>query len=176
MSKTVPHIVNRFVVDADDEFDNVRERYESLVPIIDFAELAKVISTGDYARVQQYTAEHAPNSFLNFWALDPMPVMRMVGHERRAITYLMGNNVIAETMFRHDPGIILYAPLRTAIYESISGRVQFSIDQPSTKFDSFGNPDITRVGTELDVKVAELLKLMSLPVPAELAHTGSTTS
>jgi len=47
-----------------------------------------------------------------------MPVMRMAGHERRAITYLMGNNVIAETMFRHDPGIILYAPLRTAIYWS----------------------------------------------------------
>jgi len=101
-----------------------------------------------------------------------MPVMRMAGHERRAITYLMGNNVIAETMFRHDPGIILYAPLRTAIYESISGGVQFSIDQPSSKFDSFGNPDIAKVGAQLDAKVAELLRLMSLPVPAELAQSG----
>jgi hypothetical protein len=176
MSKTVPHIVNRFVVDADDEFDNVRERYESLVPTVDFAELVEVIGTGDYARVRQYTAEHAPNSFLNFWALDPMPMMQLVGHQRRAITYLMGNNVIAETMFRHDPGIILYAPLRTAIYESTSGRVQFSIDQPSTKFDSFGNPDIAKVGTSLDAKVAELLRLMSLPVPPELTQTDGTTS
>ena len=63
MTKTVPHIVNRFVIDAEDGFDDVRERYESLVPTVDFAELVEVIGTGDYARVLRYTAEHAPNSF-----------------------------------------------------------------------------------------------------------------
>src|SRR5439155_7041641 len=176
MTRTVPHIVNRFVIDAEDGFDNVRERYESLVPTVDLAERVEVISTGDYSRVQKYTAEHAPNSFLNFWALDPMPMMQLLGHQRRAITYLMGNNVIAETMFRHDPGIILYSPLSTAISESASGGVQFSIDQPSTKFDSFGNPDIANVGAQLDAKVAELLRLMSLPVPSELAQTGGAAS
>jgi hypothetical protein len=71
MTTTVPHIVNRFVIDADAEFENVRERYESLVPTVDFAELVEVIGTGDYARVQQYTAEHAPNSFLNFLGARP---------------------------------------------------------------------------------------------------------
>jgi Domain of unknown function DUF302 len=138
------------------------------VPTIDFAELVEVIGTGDLARVQQYTAEHAPNSFVNFWTLDPMPMMRLAGHQRRAITYLMGNNVIAETMFRHDPGIILYAPLRTAIYEATTGRVHLSIDQPSTKFASFDDTRIAEVGAQLDGKVAELLRLMSLPVPPEL--------
>ncbi|EHB56151.1 hypothetical protein MycrhDRAFT_3345 [Mycolicibacterium rhodesiae JS60] len=172
MTTSIPHTVNRLVIDADDEFDIVRQRYESLVPTLNFAEFVEVIGTGDYARVQQYTAEHAPNAFLNFWALDPTPMMQLVGHQRRAITYVVGNNVIAETMFRHDPGIILYAPLRTAIHESTSGRVQFSIDQPSSKFDSFGNPEIAKVGAQLDVKLAELLRLMSLPVPVELAQTG----
>jgi hypothetical protein len=62
MTTTVPHVVNRFVIDAEDEFENVRERYESLVPTVDFGKLVEVIGTGDYARVQQYTAEHAPNS------------------------------------------------------------------------------------------------------------------
>ena len=81
---------------------------------------------------------------------------------------MMGNNVIAETMFRHDPGIILYAPLRTAIYEDTLGRVHFSIDQPSSKFASFDDLRIAEVGAQLDAKVAELLRLMSLPVPAEL--------
>jgi hypothetical protein len=176
MATTIPHVVNRFVIDSDETFDDMRQRYESLVPTIDFADLAEVIATGDLARVQQYTAERAPNSFVNFWTLDPMPMMRLAGNRQRAITYLMGNNVIAETMFRHDPGIILYAPLRTAIYESTSGGVQFSIDQPSTKFDSFGNPDIAQVGAQLDAKVAELLRLMSLPVPAELAQTGGAAS
>jgi Domain of unknown function DUF302 len=168
MTQTIPHVVNRLVIDTEDTFDDIRQRYESLVPTVDFAELVEVIQTGDLSRVQQYTADHAPNSFVNFWALDPMPMMRLAGHQRRAITYVMGNNVIAETMFRHDPGIILYAPLRTAIYENAVGRTHFSIDQASSKFASFGDTRIAKVGAQLDAKVAELLRLMSLPVPAEL--------
>jgi hypothetical protein len=168
MTQTIPHVVNRLVIDTEDTFDDVRQRYESLVPTVDFAELIEVIETGDVARVQQYTADHAPHSFINFWTLDPMPMMRLSGHHRRAITYMMGNNVIAETMFRHDPGIILYAPLRIAIYEDAVGRVHLSIDQPSSKFASFGDPRIAEVGAHLDAKVAELLRLMSLPVPSEL--------
>jgi uncharacterized protein DUF302 len=135
-----------------------------------------VIATGDLARVEEYTTQNAPHSFVNFWALDPMPMMRLAGNQQQAITYMMGNNVIAETMFRHDPGIILYAPLRTAVYEDTLGRTHLSIDQPSSKFASFGNPDIAEVGAQLDAKVAELLRLMSLPVPAELAQTGGATS
>ena len=168
MTQAVPHLVNRLVIDTDDSFDGVRRRYESLVPAIDFAELVEVIATGDLARVQAYTVDRTPHSFAVFWTLDPMPVMRLSGHQHRAVTYMMRNNVIAETMFRHDPGIILYAPLRTAIYETASGRVQFSIDQPSSKFASFGDPRIAEVGAQLDAEVAELLHLMTLPVPPEL--------
>lgn len=168
MATTIPHVVNRLVIDSDDTFDEMRQRYESLVPTIDFADFAEVIATGDLSRVQQYTAEHAPNSFVNFWTLDPMPMMRLAGNQQRAITYLMGNNVIAETMFRHDPGIILYAPLRTAIYEDTLGRAYFSIDQPSSKFASFGDARIASVGVHLDAKLANLLQLMALPVPSEL--------
>jgi hypothetical protein len=168
MAATIPHIVNRFVIDSERTFDDVRQRYESLVPTVDFAELVEVIATGDLSRVQQYTAEHAPHSFVNFWTLDPMPMMRLAGNQQRAITYMMGNNVIAETMFRHDPGIILYAPLRTAIYEDTLGCAHFSIDQPSSKFASFGDSRIAGVGAQLDAKVARLLQLLSLPVPPEI--------
>ena len=168
MTKTIPHLVNRFVVDTDETFDEVCQRYESLVPTIDFAELTDVIEAGDLVRVQQYTAEHAPHSFINFWTLDPMPMMHLAGHRTRAITYMMGNNVVVETMFRHDPGVMLYVPLRAEIYEDADGRVHFSIDQPSSKFASFGDPRITEVGLQLDVKLAALLRLIGLPVPAEL--------
>jgi hypothetical protein len=174
MTKTIPHLVNRFVIDTDATFDDIRERYESLVPTIDFAKLTEVILTGDLARVQQYTAEHAPHSFVNFWTLDPMPMMQLAGHCTRAITYMMGNNVIVETMFRHDPGVMLYAPLRTAIYEDTSGRVHLSIDQPSSRFASFGDPRIAAVGEALDAKLAEILRLMALPVPPELEKESYT--
>jgi hypothetical protein len=77
--------------------------------------------------------------------------------------------LVKAPMFRHDPGIILYAQLRTAIYKTAVGHVQISIDQPSTKFATASAiPRIAEVGAQLDAKVAELLRLMSLPVPPEL--------
>jgi hypothetical protein len=168
MTTTISHRVNRFDIESDDSFDEIRRRYESLVPTISFAELTDVIESGDLARVKQYTAAHAPNSFVNFWTFDPTPMMQLVGHRTRAITYMMGNNVIVETMFRHNAGVMLYAPLRTAIYEDTAGRVHFGIDQPSSKFASFGDPRISEVGLQLDVKLAALLHLLELPVPDEL--------
>ena len=35
MTETIPHLVNRFV-HTDDPFDDVRQRYESWFPIIDW--------------------------------------------------------------------------------------------------------------------------------------------
>jgi hypothetical protein len=168
MTTTIPHLVNRLDMDTDDTFDDVRQRFEYLVPTIDFAELTDLINTGDLSRVRQYTAENAPNSFVNFWTFDPTPMMRLTGHGTRAVTYMVGNNVIVETMYRHDPGVMLYAPLRTEIYEDAAGRVHLSIDQPSSKFASFGDPRIATVGAMLDTKLAELLRLVPLPVPPEL--------
>ena len=168
MTTTIPHQVNRFVLDAGDTFDSLRERFETLVPTIDFAELTDVIESGDLAAVRRYTAAHAPHSFVNFWAFDPTPMMALAGNSTRAVTYMVGNNVIAETMFRHDPGIMLYAPLRTAIYEDADGAVHLSIDQPSSRFASFGDPEIAAVGRQLDGKLAELLTLLGMTVPAEL--------
>jgi len=168
MTTTISHQVNRFDIESDELFDELRWSYESLVPTIDFVELTEVIESGDLARVKQYTAAHAPHSFTNFWTFDPTPMMQLVGHRTRAITYMMGNNVIVETMFRHDAGVMLYAPLRTAIYEDTAGRVHFGIDQPSSKFASFGDPRISEVGVQLDVKHAALLHLLKLTVPGEL--------
>lgn len=165
MTTTVSHIVNRLVVDTDDTFDEARHRFETLVPTVDFDELTAVIETGDLSRVRQYTADHAPHSFMNFWTFDPTPMMTLAGHRTRAVTYMVGNNVIVETMFRHDPGVMLYAPLRTELYEDAAGGVHLSIDQPSSKFTSFGDPRIASVGTALDAKVAALFELMQMSVP-----------
>jgi len=64
MTQAVPHLVNRLVIDTEDTFDNVRRRYESLVPAIDFAELAEVAGTGDLAALQAYIAAHTPTEVL----------------------------------------------------------------------------------------------------------------
>ncbi|MHA7664196.1 DUF302 domain-containing protein [Mycolicibacterium sp. HS_4_1] len=165
---TIAHQVNRFVLGTGDTFEGLRQNFERLVPTIDFAELTAVIGRGDLAAVQQYTAAHAPHSFVNFWTLDATPMMMLAGNRARAVTYMVGNNVIAETMFRHDPGIMLYAPMRVAIYEDSDGAVHLSLDQPSTRFGSFGDSRIAEVGSRLDAKIAALLRLLDVTVPAEL--------
>ena len=64
----------------------------------------------------------------------------------------MGNHVTAERMFRHDPRAMLYAPLRTVIWEDSSGGAWFTVDQPSRQFGSFGLTEVSSVGVELDRK------------------------
>jgi hypothetical protein len=81
----------------------------------------------------------------------------------------MGNHTIAERMYRHDPGIMLYAPLRTAIHEDAEGTTWFSFDQPSSRFRSFRDPAITYIGLALDHKIALLLEHLDAPVPVELS-------
>ena len=80
----------------------------------------------------------------------------------------MGNHTIAERMFRHDPRAMLYAPLRTVIWEDVTGAAWFSVDQPSTQFGSFGVPNITTVGVEVDRKLTALLDALHVDVPAAL--------
>jgi hypothetical protein len=54
--------------------------------------------------------------------------------------------------------------------EDHDDQVWLAVDQPSTRFASFGNPEIAAVGTELDGKLADLLTTLDIAVPAELAR------
>jgi hypothetical protein len=90
------------------------------------------------------------------------------GSDWKCTAYLMGNQVIAERMFRHDPVAMLYAPLRVVIHEDRTGITRFELDQPSALFASRGNPEITAVGRELDGYVAALLAALGANVPAAL--------
>jgi hypothetical protein len=81
----------------------------------------------------------------------------------------VGNHVIAERMYRHDPVALLYAPLRILIRADAAGDAVFEIDQPSSRFDGLGRPEISAVGRELDEKVATLLTALGAEPPAGLA-------
>jgi hypothetical protein len=78
---------------------------------------------------------------------------------------------LRKKMYRYNPAILLYAPLRTAIVEDADCATWFTFDQPSTRFGSFSTPQITKVGLELDRKLAALLEHLGAPVPAALTQT-----
>ena len=82
-----------------------------------------------------------------------------------------GNHINCAAHDRYNPAILLYAPLRTAIVEDADKITWFTLDQPSSHFGSFNTPQITKVGLELDHKVAALLEHLGTRVPEELAYS-----
>ena len=144
--------------------------YEAAVPDLPLREVQELLSRGaPWQEMIDLINARAPNGFLIYFRNDVHPVMRVAGDSADCIAYLMGNHVIAERMFRHDPRAMLYAPLHTVIWEDADGDAWFSADQPSTQFSSFGISGVAEVGIELDRKLANLLDVLDVEVPAALA-------
>jgi hypothetical protein len=157
--------VRRLTVDLDIPYDEFRARYEQAVPAYDLTQAATATSWSDVVAAADTAA---PNGFLRFGTIEADPIFSIAGHKARSVVYLMGNHTIAEQMYRHNPAVMLYAPLRTVLYEDLDGNAHFAVDQPSDQFGSFGDPDIAAVGRLLDQKVAELLRGLGVAVPDSL--------
>ncbi|MBC2869439.1 DUF302 domain-containing protein [Streptomyces mexicanus] len=168
------HEVVRWSIDTGTSFDDFRARYEAAVPALDLDRMAQLrADRASWDTVLAAAAENAPHGFMRFWSADVGATMRLAGNPGLCATYLMGNHTIAERMYRHDPGVMLYAPLRTTIHQDRQGTTLFSIDQPSTHFSSFDVPDIAAVGEELDHKVVDLLKVLGVIVPPALSAAAA---
>ena len=159
-----PHQVTRLVFDTGQPYDEFRARYEAAVPALDEKRLAGFAARG--AAWPEGIADadaSAPHGFLIYWRSDLTPVMSLAGDPARCTAYLMGNHTIAEQMYRHDPAVMLYVPLRTVIYAGPDDRAFFAADQPSTQVASFGHAPVTQVGIELDRKLTALLDALHVP-------------
>ncbi|MER6064542.1 hypothetical protein [Streptomyces sp. NPDC001792] len=170
----VPHEVVRWSIDTGTSFEDFRARYEAAVPVLDIDRMTQLrTERASWDTVAAAAAQNAPHGFMRFWSTDVGATMRLAGNPGLCATYLMGNHIIAERMYRHDPGVMLYAPLRTTIHQDRQGVTRFSIDQPSTRFSSFNVPDIAAVGEELDRKVVNLLKVLGVTVPPALSAAAA---
>ena len=159
------YAVARLTVPVPDWLEFTRH-YEAAVPDLPLETVRKLIARrASWSDMERLIADAAPFGFLIYFRNVVGPVMALAGNESRCTAYLMGNHVIAERMFRYDPRAMMYAPLHTVIWEDHEGKAWFTIDQPSVQFQSFGIPEVAKVGVELDHKVATLLEALSVPVP-----------
>jgi hypothetical protein len=158
-----PHQVTRLVFDTGQPYEQFRARYEAAVPALDEKRLAEFAARdAPWSEVVADADASAPHGFLIFWRLDTTPVMSLAGNIARCTAYLMGNHTIAEQMFRHDPAVMLYVPLRTVIYAGPDDRALFAADQPSTEVASLGVAPVTQVGIDLDRKLTALLDALDV--------------
>lgn len=166
MSTTVDHASRRLLISLPDSYEDARSRYETLVPAVDMAGFAAASHWDD---VLAEAKAQAPHGFLRYFRGDVADAMLGSGTTWQSTEYLMGNHTIAERMYRHDPSVMLHAPLRTLLYAGAHGTV-LAVDQPSLLFASYGNPEIAAVGRELDALLATLIGLLGGDAPDELTR------
>jgi len=114
------------------EFDEFLTAFEAAAPAFDPVPMQRIVeSGGTWDEVRTAVARNAPNELMVYAKIDAAPLLGVAGHDVKAVEYLLGNHVIAETMFRHDPKALLYAPLRLLVYGDADGNAVFSMDRPS---------------------------------------------
>jgi hypothetical protein len=165
--------VTRLTVTVDAAPQEFRVRYERAVPPAPLAEARALAARGaPWSDMIDLIDRSAPLGFVIYNVIDA-ELMRPAGDYAFCVSYLMGNHTIAERMFRYHPAVLLYAPLRTAIWARENGPTHFTFDQPSLQFGSFGNREITKVGLELDRKMATLLERLGVRPPDALLASSS---
>ncbi len=166
---TTQYLLRRLTIDIDVSVNEFRARYEAAVPRYPESEVKALVERrAPWQEMLDLVTRVAPLGFLLYGTTEMDPVMHLAGDGGSCVAYLMGNHTIAERMFRHEPSVMLYAPLRTVIWSPADGSARFTLDKPSDHFGSFANAAITAVGVELDRKVAALLEHLGLEVPEDL--------
>lgn len=144
-------------------FDEFVAAFEEAAPPFDRATMRQIVAAGgDWDDVRGAVAKNAPNELMVYAKIDATELLGVAGHRTQAIEYLVGNHVIAETMFRHDPKALLYAPLRMLIHSDSDGNAIFTMDRPGDAFGSLGIAEVAKVGEGLDRKVVNLLRVIGV--------------
>jgi Domain of unknown function DUF302 len=164
---TVDHPSRRLVVALPQTYEDARERYESLVPEVNFPRFLEMAS---WQATLELAEINAPHGFMRYYRSDITAAMTGSRSFWKTTQYLMGNHTIAERMFRHDPSVMLHAPLRTVLYADADGDTKLAVDQPRLLFGSYDKPEIAAVGRELDGLLAELITLLCGDMPPQLGN------
>ena len=167
--RIIPVPVTRIELEAAVAFGTLRRAFEAEVPPLDVAQLRDLLAgNADWRRLTRETAGPGIHRFVRFWTDHPTAVMRVGGADIPSAVYLIGDYATAARMFRHDPGTLLYTPIRVELHAARGGGTVLSVDQPSSRLASFGNNKITQAGFELDRMLGDLLEELGLPRPSVL--------
>jgi uncharacterized protein (DUF302 family) len=97
-----------------------------------------------------------PSGFMLFGTNDHGALLRIVGQQRKAVQYVIGNPLFAVEMTRHVIGAALYVPLRVLIYEADDGKTCIEYDKPSSLIGQFGDARVGPMAAALDHKLCDL--------------------
>ncbi|MGW1158628.1 DUF302 domain-containing protein [Streptomyces sp. NPDC002513] len=176
MASQHSHTVTRVEIPTGIAYDDFVTAFEKAAPAFDPSPLERIAETGGgWDDVRTAIAVNAPNGLIRYARINGTRLLSLAGHATRSLEYLTGNHVIAETMFRHDPRALLYAPLRMLVYSDADGNAVFTMHRPSDEFASLGIPEVTKVGEDLDRIVVNLLRVCGVDATEAFTTTGHHT-
>jgi hypothetical protein len=168
-SNAVRYSVTRLTVLVGSTLPEFQSRFEETVPAFPIERVAEVIRRqGPWQDMVDLINIASTVGFFIFSTNDVTPTVRLAGDQTAGVGYLMGNPVIMESMYRHDPAIVLYAPLHIGIWGKPDAPGYIGFDRPSDQFASFENDEIAKVGFVLNRKLADLLERLGVTAPEEL--------
>lgn len=163
--EVIDHLTRRLVLPLPQPFDEARMLFEALVPEVDYPRFFQMAT---WQAALELAEINAPYGLMRYYRADLTAVMASSPSSMwKATHYLIGNHTIAERMFRHDPAVMLHAPLRSIIYADRDGDTKFVIEKPTSMFDSYYSPEISSVAAELDALVDQLIALLGAHVPPQ---------
>jgi uncharacterized protein (DUF302 family) len=154
---------SRFVVDhvrleTDKPFEEVVKAFEQQLGRFDSDVAKPLIAGGDNEEARaKIEAMAGPSGFMLFGRTDHGSLLHLVGQQRQAVQYIVGNPLLALQMTQHDIRASLYAPLRVLLYEDERGRTCLEYDKPSSQFGQFQNDRISPTAAMLDEKLETLV-------------------
>ncbi len=142
---------------ADWPFADVQAAFERKLGKFE-PEAAKALGGGaDFAAARaRIEAMAGPSGFMLFATQDHGTMLRLVGLQRKAVQYVVGNPLFAVEMTRYAIDASLYAPLRVLIYEADDGKTCIEYDKPSSLFGQFGDERVSPMAAALDQKLEDL--------------------
>src|SRR5947209_19761829 len=136
---------SRFYVDhvrmtADRPFADVQAAFERRLGKFEPEVYQALAGGGDPGAARaRIEAMAGPSGFMLFSTSDHGRLLRIVGQQRKAVQYVIGNPLFAVEMTRHAIGASLYAPLRGLSYEADDRKTCIEHDRPSSRFGQVGD-------------------------------------
>jgi len=166
---TLNYQASRVRVAVNVRFEVLIANFDHAVPRLSDADaLARLADDSDWSGFVRGLQWESPSGFVCVWSSRPSELMQYAGSAASSMVWLIVNHGIAARLFRHDPGAMLYSPIRLEAHASAAAETIVSFDVPSAQLRGFGINKITQAGAELDRALGDLIEEVGLPRPTAL--------
>jgi len=148
--------INHVSVVVNSDFAKFTTAFEKLAGRINVDNLVGIGK--DPEGIRKYIASlEGYQGLMIFGITDHGSLFQLIGKQRNARQYLVGNPLLAFSMTQLDIRTALYAPLKVLVYTDDRGQTVVEYDRPSDQFGQFDKEAVTKVALGLDEKLSKII-------------------